>query len=43
MDEKTKGQILAASDADKLGLNIHCPMDGTVRDINDTFITVIRG
>lgn len=42
-DKVTKGQILAASDADKLGVNIHCPMDGTVRDINDTFITVIRG
>lgn len=42
-DKVTKGQIIASAAENKLSVNIHCPMNGIVRDINDTFITIIRG
>jgi Na+-translocating ferredoxin:NAD+ oxidoreductase RnfC subunit len=42
-DKVAKGQVIALVSEDKLGVNIHSPINGVVKDINNSFITIIRG
>lgn len=41
-DKVEMGQMLAAAPEDKLGVAIHCPIDGKVAEINDKHIIIER-
>lgn len=39
-DRVTAGQAVAVADAEKLGVNIHTPIDGVVTDVTDRYVMI---